>query len=281
MESRRLAHDAGELEAIAAKLRAVSGIPTSSDSFPAPDSAWTLQREELYERDDHLNKNHLPLELGDIFERVEANSSKRYIVLAQPCDLMVRGDGKRHPELLRIPLAEVVSSVKKPHCSEELPYFDQSPSKTWYVKLKAIHFVCGCILDLCVFNQDGSATLAVDQVVPSGIRPAWKARHSILSRYWARAIRKADLLAPNANESQAVKQVKQRIARDLGGALFDDDLFKGVLSEADGVRSLTYNCRRVGRLARARAIGLMMSYTATLGRPAYDRAFGPTLSAKA
>ena len=276
LESRRLAYDGGALEAIAAKLRTVSGIPTRCDLLPTPGSAWALQREELYELDDHINKNHLPLELGDIFERVGGGSAKKYILLAQPCDLMVRGDGKRHPELNRIPLAEVVPAEKMPYYSEEMPYLDASPSKRWFVKLKTVHYVRGCILDLCVINQDGVARLTVNGNAPSGMRPTWKARHGIMSRYWGRAVRKADMLAPVANESQATSQVKKRIARDLnlGSLLFDDDLFKGMLADTDGVRSVKYNCRRVGRLSRARAIGLLMSYTATLGRPAYDRAFG-------
>ena len=247
LESRRLAHDGRALEAIAAKLRTVSGIPTRCDLLPTPDSAWALQREELYELDDHINRNHLPLELGDIFERVGGDSVKKYILLGQPCDLMVRGDGKRHPELHRVPLAEVVPADKMPHYSEEMPYFDASPSKKWFVKLKTVHFVRGCLLDLCVFNQDGVARLAVDGNAPAGMRPAWTARHDILSRHWGRAVRKADMLAPVANESQAVTQVKQQVARDLGGLLFDDDLFKGSLAEAGGVRSVTYNCKRVGR----------------------------------
>lgn len=283
LESRRLAHDGGALETITAKLRTVSGIPTKCDLLTTPSSTWALQREELYELDDHINKNHLPLELGDIFEQVDGNSPKKYILLCQPCDLMVRGDGKRHPDLFRVPLVEVVPADKTPHYSEEMPYFDMSPSKKWFVKFKAVQFVRGNLLDLCVFNQDGVARLAVSGNAPAGIRPAWKARYDILSRHVGRAVRKADeLFAPSGNESQAVTQIKQKIAKDLdfGKLLFGDDLFKGSLVEADGIRSVTYNCKRIGRLSRIRAIGLLMSYTATLGRPAYDRSFGEILESK-
>jgi hypothetical protein len=131
-----------------------------------------------------------------------------------------------------------------------------------------------CILDVCVFNQDGIAKLSVTGSAPPDIRPAWKARYEILSRYWRLAINRADILTPAANESQEVKRVKQKIAGDIGGLFFDDDLFKGSLTDAGGVRTLTYDCKRVGHLSRTRAIGLMMSYTATLGRPAYEREFG-------
>lgn len=274
LESRRLAHEGGTLEKIAARLRVVSGIPTRCDLLLTPESAWALRREELYERDDHINKNCLPLELGDIFERVGRNSAKKYILLAQPCDLMVRSDGKRHPELHRVPLVEVVPAEETPHYSEEMAYFDPSPSKRWFVKLKAVHFVRGCILDLCVFNQDGAAKLTVDGKSPSDIRPAWKARHDILSSHFTRKAHKADMLAPLVSESQAVAQGKPKILRDLECLLFDDDLFKGKLAVDGGIRLVTYDCKRIGRLSRARAIGLLMSYTATLGRHAYDQGFG-------
>lgn len=273
LESRRLAHDGGVLESIAAKLRDVSAIPTRYDHLPTPESAWALQREELYEHGDHINRNHLPLELGDIFERVGSCSAKKYILLAQPCDLMVRGNGKREPELHRVPLVEIVPSDESPHYSEEMPYFDPSPSKKWFVKLKRVHFVRGCLLDLCVFNHDGVARLIIGGYAPAGMRPAWKARHDILSPHWSQLVRKLDTLEPEKGESDAVIKVKQKCAKDLGGLLLNDDLFKGSLDEVDGVRSVTYDCKRVGRLSRARAIGLLMSYTATLGRPAYDPVF--------
>jgi hypothetical protein len=276
IESRRLAHEGSGLETIAAKLRAVSEIPTKSELHPTPLSAWELQREELYEPEDHINKNHLPLELGDIFERVSAGNTKKYILLAQPCDLMVRGDGKRHPELDRVPLAEVIQINDAPHYSEEMPYFDSSPTNRWFVKLKNVHFVHGWLLDLCVLNQDGTAKLAVGGAAPPTIRPAWKKRHNILSRLLAGKVRKAEILSPVANELPAVVQAKQKIANGLkiNDLLFDDDLFSANLSDLGGVKTVTYNCRRIERLSRARAIGLLMSYTATLGRPAFDRDFG-------
>lgn len=42
----------------------------------------------------------------------------------------------------------------------------------------------------------------------------------------------------------------------------------------DQERSIVYNCRRTGRLCRENAIGMLMYYTSTLGRPAFDRTFG-------
>jgi hypothetical protein len=273
LESRQLAHETGTLETIAAQLRKVNGIPM--ELLPTPSSAWALQQKELYEFDEHINKNHLPIELGDIFERVDGASTKKYLLLAQPCDLMVRSDGERHPELKRIPLIEIVLLVdKEPNNPTEMPYFDSSPEKKWFVKFKAVHFVLELLLDLCVFNQDGMAKITIGGEIPLGIRPAWKKRYDLLTRYWRRKVTKADMFAPADKETQAVVQVKKKVAKELNCLLFDDDLFKGQLSESEGMRLVTFNCKRIARLTSARAIGMLMEYTSTLGRPAYDRDFG-------
>ena len=264
----RLAHEGGELEKNAAKLRAVSEVFAETELPPPLSNVLALQREELYESDDHINKNYLPFELGDIFERTgeTVTGKKKYILLAQPCDLMIRRGGKREPELSRIPLAEVVLTDKASYYSEEMPYFGASPEEKWFVKFKLVHFVRACLLDLCVFNQDGEAKLIIGGDAPSWIRPTWKKRYDILSKHWRKEIGKADKLVSAVGEQSAAMQIKNQ--------LFNDDLFKGGLAETDGIRTITYNCKRVGRLSRARAIGLLMAYTATLARPAYDRSFG-------
>jgi len=273
LESRRLAHEGGELETIANRLRAVSHIPTHAE-FSPPSSTWRIQRDELYESADHLNRNHLPVELGDIFAKTDSESKKRYILLAQPCDLMVRNSGKRQPELTHIPLAEVAPTSKRPNYAEELTYFGDGPNERWYVKLKQAHQVRACVLDLCAFNDDGSATIQIGADAPGGIRPTLKARHSILSKLFGRLLRRLDLLAPVRGESPEVLKTKDTIRPQLTDDLLDEGLFKGKRVDANGHTNIIYNCQRVGRLSRARAFGLLMAYTGCLSRPAYDRDFG-------
>ena len=296
LESRQLAYNDGELEKITAKMRDLSEIPTNGKLLSIPSSAWSLQREELYESDKYINNNNLPLELGDIFEKIGGNSNKKYILLAQPCDLMVRSDGERHPEPQRVPLVEIVPANKaKPPCpeekcplvcvagrtiqpphSEEMPYFDLSPEKIWFVKFKYIHFVSSSILDLCVFNQDGEAKLTIDGNIPTGIRPAWEKRHKFLSKRYKQVLCKVDILSHKQGDTADIKELKQKLAEDINrdGLLFEENLFKGNFTKLDGLYTVKFNFKRVGRLSYARAIGLLMSYTATLGRPAYERDFG-------
>jgi hypothetical protein len=269
LESQRLAHEGGELETIARRLRSVSQIPTLTAFVPAS-TTWQIQRKELYEPAEHLNKNHLPLELGDIFIKTNTESRKCYILLAQPCDLMVRSDGRRKPEVVHVPLAEIAPAPDRPQFSEEMEYFGESPSKNWYVKLKRVHQVRVNLLDLCTFNDEGSATMQVDDEPPDSIRPAWKARYAILAKLFGRLLKQLDVLSPSEGELPGVKEIKSGLMSDL----LDEGLFKGKAFNQNDRPIIAYNCRRVCRLSRARAFGLLMIYTGLLSRPAYDRPFG-------
>jgi hypothetical protein len=101
------------LQKIISKIRSVSGIPAEFVSSSIPSRAWEIQHSELYENPDYLNKNHLPIELGDIFEKTDSASSKKYILLAQSCDLMIRGNGCRARTENRFALLEMKISNEK------------------------------------------------------------------------------------------------------------------------------------------------------------------------
>jgi len=270
LESRRLAHEGGKLEIIARRLRSVSHIPTETTLKPAS-STWKIQQEELYESGEHLNKNHLPLELGDIFVKTAKGSKKHYILLAQPCDLMVRRNGKRQPDIRFVPLAEVGvrSPENRPNYAEEMSCFGTDPSECWFVNFKIIHMVEVCLLDLCVFNEDGSATLWDNGEISDAVRPNWKNRHTLISKSFERLITQLVFLSPVQNEKKATKDIKSKLRSDL----LNGSLFKGKLIKKKGHHGVSYNFRRVSRLFRVRAFGLLMSYTGVLSRPAYEREF--------
>jgi hypothetical protein len=271
LESRRLAYEGDELEEICTGLRSVSHIPTDS-RFKPPSSTWKLQNAELYENADYLNRNHLPLELGDIFKKIKGR--KHYILLAQPCDLMLRINGKREPELDHVPMAEVIlkNPKKKPYYSEELICFgdEVEADKMWYVNLKAIHMVRVSLLDLCIFNTDGKATIWIDEKPPERLRPAWKKRHGILQKDYKRLVGHILLVKSLNDHYSKYKAIKAQLENDLS----TNGLFKCNLVNKKGYKGISYNLQRVSRLSNARAHGVLMAYNSVACRPAYD----PTLN---
>jgi len=274
-ESRRLAHEENRLEHLANQLRSVSHIPTDSSNQAMP-NAWDIQREELYETKEYLNRHHLPIELGDIFKKIGSDSTKFFILLAQPCDLMVRSDGCRYPDIQHVTLAEVVplsEEAKLPY-EEELHYFGEMPQDRYKVKFKMVHQVECSILDLCVLNSDGKANMQLDGISPIGLRPALKKRFERLKKDYSKKLERMNVLMPKDNDSQPVRSYKNQI-KEIISEVLRGELFKGKVSEKQDSKSIAFNCQRIGRLSNARAFGLLMSYTSCISRPAYDPDFGP------
>jgi hypothetical protein len=106
-ELRKSSHVDEDLLALLDRLRTVSLIPTDCETILSP-SSWRLQQQEMYEPGDYINALHLPIEGGDIFQKTDGGSTKSFILIGQPCDLMVRtNDGQRHPEITDVHLAEI------------------------------------------------------------------------------------------------------------------------------------------------------------------------------
>ncbi len=271
-EARRLAFVSGELESIAQRLRAVSQIATIPIHNP-PSNAWHLQHAELYETSEHIGASHLPIELGDIFVKTGSNSNKQYILLAQSCDLMVRPNGKRQPELVYVALAEIIQAIKEPSLSVPLTCFGKGPNERWWVCFKRIHYVHLCVLDLCVYNDKGNASMSFVDDVSSAIRPAWKARYQFLRHRFEKIRRRVEVLSPQEGEHAEVASIKTKLRSDLSRMFMDEGFFTGSLVNSNGSVSIVFNCQRVGRLQEPRSLGLLMSYTSLQSRPAYEPEF--------
>ena len=67
------------------------------DSINPYSERFKLRHKEIYEGGDLINGLRKPIDNGDIFEITEGEKkSKKFILVAQECDLMVRGkDGNR------------------------------------------------------------------------------------------------------------------------------------------------------------------------------------------
>ena len=91
-EARSQLYQDADISTAVAEARRISAIPedvaAALDEESASPEVLRIQRFESYESDDELNQFHVPIELGDIFER--DSNGQRYILLVQPCDLMVR-----------------------------------------------------------------------------------------------------------------------------------------------------------------------------------------------
>ena len=103
---------------------------------------------EVFEDGVGLNELHSPLACGDVFE---FEKKERSILLAQPCDLMIRDDGKRRAQAgLLVPVIELVGEDIKPSAASSR-FFDLKgvfkAGKQW-----RIDFQNAVVIDLSVLE---------------------------------------------------------------------------------------------------------------------------------
>jgi len=84
-----------EFHSVVSGIEPICGIDPGEVYPDVALAARRLQKLEYYEDGDEINSLHLPIELGDIFEDHDGN---RFVLLAQPCDLVVRAKGWRRSE---------------------------------------------------------------------------------------------------------------------------------------------------------------------------------------
>ena len=133
-----------QLEDAIVKIRKIREIRTIEDHQIPENQRLTLRRKELYDSETYINKGHLPLELGDIFKI----NGKYYILIAQPCDLMIRSEGasegKRKAQSVTLARISVPDMPEKldPLFNYLIEYYDPDSFKHAVVKISKYLSYC-------------------------------------------------------------------------------------------------------------------------------------------
>jgi hypothetical protein len=254
------------------EVRSVTGIVPVSSMEPEHKHAKEIQQFENFETDDVVNELHLPIDLGDIFEKTDSSSKKSFILIAQPCDLMVRPNGLRHQDCKEGIVAEIrtVSDAEianEPRKFFKLPYYRSKDDNESFVDLRSSHVVKYCILDLCVFQADGRARISIGEDCPRMIVAPWRNRYDLLRKIAEKTLKK--------HKELMVAGQKPEVLDLLIPPSSNSRLFRGRVTEPG--KTLEYACRRTKRLSEVRAVALLGAYSVYLSRPAFERDIGQDL----
>jgi len=255
-----------------------SSVITLVDHDAGDFDARLIQRGELYEESGHLNSHHLPLDLGDIFEKTSGDGiGRKYLLLTQPCDLMVRpSDGARRGAITDALLAEIKDEVAVDDLGNcmpsesyyELPYFDETSLTSKYVNFRLTHCVRLLVLDLCVFDDHGFSTFSIDVPCAENMLLAWKARHEKVKR-------KVEEVLTVYQKLFEVKKhgVPDEMRRAIGvPKSTDKSLFAGTFDTR--TKTLSYDVKRTGRLSQIHSTAALLKYANYMSRPAFDLDLG-------
>ena len=196
-EARALSYQNEGMSGAFRDARRVSAMPEEIDAALRKEKvsreALRIQRFESYESDNELNPFHVPIELGDIFEAV--SNRKRYILLVQPCDLMVRGSGKRAYEDGKHgrtgALVELVTDPPAREAKEswgELQFYNEGTGRSAFADFARVHQIQLAVIDLCALRPDGKATFVVDEPCPKLLIVPWQERYNRLQRFFKSAL---------------------------------------------------------------------------------------------
>ncbi len=256
-------------EGVLQQVRAVAAIETNTGAGELSYSrVRELQAREWYEDEDRMKKRHLPLDVGDIFEVAEPGreTQDRYVLVANPCELAVRGHGKRdcQYEDRMIVLCKIRERDAAPEADRAYPYFrlqfyGSAPNTVHhFVALHDRRLVAPWLLDLCVLHPTGDAAISQEGEPPRGISAAWRKRYAIIRGDYVSNVtrRHTELVACGVGDDDTTDALSRAVSPD--GLLT-------VRVEGDG-RGIAANLRRVGRLRRPYSLWLLTRFSQVISR---------------
>lgn len=195
-EARRRLHQDVDIQASVSEARRISAIPEDVEAALGQEQpsreALRIQRFETYEAEETLGRFCLPLELGDIFEM--PTTGRRFILLTQPCDLMVRKNGKRNYDdkngrtgsLVELVVGRASDQAKESW--KEVPFYDQDTGAPAYADFAKVHQVQLAVLDLCALRKEGIAKIEIGASCPEVVIEPWRKRYQRLQRLFEAAL---------------------------------------------------------------------------------------------
>ena len=263
-DARAQMHGDGDLFDAIAEARRVSAVPESiAHAFGnevISQEAVRIQRFETYDGGEELNAIHAPLELGDVFEN--ASTGRRYILLVQPCDLMVRPDGTRSHDgklgRMGTMVELVLGGAKEKDWWGDLPFYDERTGKSAFANFARAHQVRLAVLDLCVIGTDGVAEVGVHSACPELVIEPWRARFARLQKFFRGVL--------DGYGQLDKKQVGKRL-RALALPRLSTTLSVAATANSQTVR---YDFKRVLRLRQPWSAALFTAYAQYLARTAFE-----------
>lgn len=241
-----------------------------------PTDITALRRADRYVEGDFLAELHLPLEPGDIFEKVEPavmlrgakrNSGKRYILLMQACDIAVRREGRRlgNPATLTLARLKKTRRDKVRAFDHQLEWYDEvGEGEVWCVQLLERLPIPARALEACVFGVGGFGVVDPTQERPAGLTPGWAKRFDELQVWRSRQLAKYQELVNDKTGPELEKIISQH----LSGT---PDQVVEIKAEIDpNAGKIAFGLRRVGRASDDDARLMLASAGNYTARPARE-----------
>ena len=247
---------------------------------------YRLRRQELFEMKS-LNESHSELRTGDIFRATLTDGVQDFVLLAQPCDLVVRPNGKRKSVV--VTMAPIRTFTNQAEYDAHLNKVNSYRKTVWkldsysvdaaglaFVELNSLLSVEVRVLDLAVLSKHGNCTLffVENAQCPAELQSTWQKRFTHLY---------ADLQQVNQTALN-IKVISDKMSagedKNLIVSLMPNP-FKDLSTNPTyrlptpqySAESISYNMHRVCNIRLPLSTHLLDIYTKYLSRTAFEHDF--------
>jgi hypothetical protein len=264
----------------ARRLRALRNIELNSIGAPPDANLAAFRQAEVWESDAVINRAYTPIACGDVFETdaselATKSSTKRFVLLGQPCDISLRPDDKKRAQdtAFMVPLKKKgLSATDRDPKAPLLPF--KLDGDQWSCDFRNATMVKLSVLDLASFRSDGR--VCVDEGhAPSG--DLLVGQHKVYQERTAAAAKALQAAIPILSGSGAVDA-------NLQLSFASNDAFKHIhcatfeaesRTKTDGVltihpKRVTWRLRRCGRVRMPYAASMLDQYVSVMSRQAFD-----------
>jgi len=260
-----------DLSALIRASRPISAVEIDqklSHTFP---QIRPIRRKELYEAASLVI--HTPLDVGDLFLNTKKQAT--YILLGQPCDLMIRSigkrAGKRASDRLLVPLVPLHRITYDEYDSKPVNYWKTHAAINYYypdssdiaeIMFAEAEWVDATVLDLAVLNPDGTCRLDLNKLphIPDICTPGWKNRlDGLIHRF--------------SEDSTRLEKIQKHVSRIKKQETKDLIWQASIAPQAYSRGVFDFELQRVGRYRQPGADRLLKAYTRYLSRDADDTDF--------
>lgn len=247
----RIAGD-GNIADILLELR---GLTEIFEEFRGKELAATsgisrLRASEIHDPGAVVNGLLSPLATGDVFEITRHGQAEYYVLTSNICDLTLRG----HTGRRKLDTGVMLRLVEKAadDASKEVPAFpDGSPlaGKTWAVDYHSMMAAPLEILDLCWTSKDGTCAWHEAAGIPERLSQSQHLRfRAMLERF--------NVVGQRALLNERVPGVR--------------NLYEPSEKDAATLGRVSFDARRVGRIAQAFANAICEGFARNITRPSLD-----------
>ena len=221
-------------------------------------------RLELYETPKFVNGAHLPLELGDIFE----TGGQKYILVAQPCDLVIRKSGNRKAQSVFLVRIEMHRSQQDAKFCFLLGYFDLDSRRKGWGKFRNAFHISPNVLDLAVFNSDGQCKYDPSVTLPM-LHTPWRNHLAEIKKIFQHHREQIDEINEHITDlnEETQEYLQDSLTHRLTASTLDIPL-----DYENGI--FEFGLRRIGRYRQPGASRLLNHFVAFLSRDAEEPDLG-------